>query len=113
NGTMSSAILERVADVAADVRAWRRHLHQHPELSFQEHETTAFIEAKLRAFGIKTQRPTPTGVVGVVEGGQPGRTIALRADIDALPIHEENNVPYRSTRDGVMHACGHDAHTAI
>ncbi|HEX6989047.1 MAG TPA: amidohydrolase [Bacillota bacterium] len=108
-----NTILEGAGSLAADVRGWRRHLHQHPELSFQEKETTAFIEARLRQFGIETLRPTPTGVVGVIQGGQPGRTVALRADIDALPIHEENNVPYRSTRDGVMHACGHDAHTAM
>ncbi|REJ36837.1 MAG: amidohydrolase, partial [Bacillota bacterium] len=108
-----SAILDAVQEIAGDVRAWRRHLHSHPELSYQEHETTAFVEARLREFGIETQRPTPTGVVGIIDGAGPGRTVALRADIDALPIQEENDVPYRSTRDGVMHACGHDAHTAM
>lgn len=122
-------INRHVAQVMDEVIAWRRHLHQYPELSFQEYETTEFIEARLREMGVQTQRPTPTGVVGVIEGLRPVgerdrssgagaaasvvKTIAVRADIDALPIVEENDLPYKSTRDGVMHACGHDGHTAI
>jgi amidohydrolase len=95
--------------------AWRRHLHANPELSFQEHETSAFVEQTLRSFGgLEIERPTPTSVVARLHGvGRPGKVVALRGDLDALPIHEENDVPYASTRAGVMHACGHDGHTAM
>lgn len=93
--------------------AIRRHLHAHPELSYQEHNTVAYVEAHLQSLGIATQRMGGTGVVGIIEGVEPGsRVMALRADMDALPIEESNDVPYRSTVPGVMHACGHDAHTA-
>ena len=102
------------ADLEAQAIHWRRHLHAHPELSFEEHETSAFVADLLRSFGgLEIERPTPTSVVAVLRGGRPGKTLALRADMDALPIQEENDVPYASTRPGVMHACGHDAHTAI
>lgn len=90
----------------------RHHLHAHPELSYQEVETSRFIQQKLQAFGIPYQVMATTGVVGLIKGKNPDkRVVALRADIDALPILEENNVPYKSTRDGIMHACGHDVHT--
>lgn len=90
----------------------RHHLHAHPELSYQEVETSGFIQQKLQEFGIPYQIMATTGVVGLIKGKNPDkRVIALRADIDALPILEENNVPYKSTREGVMHACGHDVHT--
>ena len=90
----------------------RRHLHAHPELSYQEFETSQFIQGKLKEFGIPFQVKATTGVEGIILGKDPGkRIIALRADMDALPIKEENDIPYRSTRDGVMHACGHDVHT--
>lgn len=90
----------------------RHHLHAHPELSYQEVETSKFIQQKLQEFGIPYQVMATTGVVGLIKGKNPDkRIVALRADIDALPILEENNVPYKSTRDGVMHACGHDVHT--
>src|SRR5579872_98920 len=92
----------------------RHHLHAHPELSYQEYQTSAFVQQKLGAAGIPFRTMAGTGVVGLIEGANPGkRVIALRADMDALPIREENAVPYRSTNDGVMHACGHDVHTAI
>jgi len=92
--------------------AIRHHLHAHPELSYQEFETAKFVQQKLTEFGIPYQTKATTGVIGLIEGRNPGkRTIALRADMDALPIFEENDVPYRSTTDGVMHACGHDVHT--
>lgn len=112
-----SKILRQKTPVETDVVRWRRHLHAHPELSFQEFETTEFICKKLEEFGIAFERPTETGAVATVRGTAPAAggkpvTVAIRADIDALPIHEENDLPYRSTRDGVMHACGHDAHTA-
>lgn len=98
----------------ADVRSWREHLHAHPELSFNEHQTAAFVADKLSAWGIRHQTGVAkTGIVGLIEGRNPQqRTIALRADMDALPITEANEVPYRSTNEGVMHACGHDVHTS-
>lgn len=88
----------------------RRHLHQHPELSLHEFETTAYIKAFLDSLNIKYDCPLETGVVAYLEGNG-SHTIAYRADIDALPILEENDVPYRSQSDHVMHACGHDGHT--
>lgn len=93
--------------------ALRRHLHAHPELSFQEHETMAFVAKQLTEWGIEHQtHVTDTGIVAHVHGVDPGsRLVALRADMDALPILEANDVPYASTRPGVMHACGHDVHT--
>lgn len=98
---------------AADLTAWRRHLHANPEISFEEHETTAWLKQRLEELGIAYTQPTPTGLVGLVEGNRPGRTVAVRADIDALPILEETGLPFQSTRPGAMHACGHDGHTAI
>lgn len=92
---------------------WRRHLHTNPELSFEEYETTAWLARKMEEWAIPYTRPTPTGLVGLIEGNRPGKTIAIRADIDALPIQEENTFSFRSTKDGIMHACGHDGHTAI
>lgn len=90
----------------------RHHLHAFPELSYQEFETSRFVQEKLSALGIGFTTMATTGVVGIIEGKNPGkRTIALRADMDALPITEENEVPYKSTRPGIMHACGHDVHT--
>jgi amidohydrolase len=92
----------------------RHHLHAHPELSYQEFQTSAYVREKLSSAGIPFQVMAETGVVGTIEGRNPGkRVIALRADMDALPIREENNVPYKSKNDGVMHACGHDVHTTI
>ncbi len=94
--------------------AWRRYLHAHPELSFEEHETAAFVERTLRSFGdFEIERPTPTSVLARLRGARRGKTVALRADMDALPIQEESDAPYVSTRPGVMHACGHDGHTAM
>jgi hippurate hydrolase len=91
----------------------RHHLHAHPELSFREFETSAFVQQKLREFGVSFTAPVAgTGVVGIIEGKRPAsRVIALRADMDALPIAEANEVPYKSVNEGVMHACGHDVHT--
>ncbi|GFH41867.1 N-acyl-L-amino acid amidohydrolase [Lactococcus hodotermopsidis] len=94
--------------------AWRRHLHAHPELSFQEFETTKYIISILETFpNLELQRPTPTGVIAILKGGKPGKTIALRADIDALPIREEADVEFVSENEAVMHACGHDTHTSM
>ncbi|MBB6671141.1 M20 metallopeptidase family protein [Cohnella nanjingensis] len=92
---------------------WRRHLHRHPELSFKENETSAMIAELLSSWGLDVTRGVAgTGVVARLQGGLPGRTIALRADIDALPIQDEKECEYASTVPGVMHACGHDGHTA-
>lgn len=100
--------------VMPDVIAWRRHLHAHPEPSYEEHETSAFIRARLEAIGgFEISRPTPTSVLAELRGGRPGPTLAIRSDHDALPIEEATGLPFASTRPGVMHACGHDGHTAI
>jgi amidohydrolase len=90
----------------------RRHLHAHPELSYQEFETSAFVKNKLAEWNIPFETKATTGVTGLITGKNPGkRIIALRADMDALPILEANDIPYKSTNPGVMHACGHDVHT--
>ena len=90
----------------------RHHIHANPELSYKEFNTSAFIQQKLTEFGVPFEVKATTGVVAVIKGKNPDKkVIALRADMDALPIQEENNVSYRSTIDGVMHACGHDVHT--
>ncbi len=93
---------------------WRRHLHQRPELGFQETLTADFIQSKLTDWQIPhTPGIAQTGIVAILKGDQPGPTLAIRADMDALPIQEANDVPYRSLHDGKMHACGHDGHVAI
>ncbi len=93
---------------------WRRHLHANPELSFQEERTSQFVYDTLAGFGnLELSRPTKTSVMAKLTGAKPGKVIGFRADMDALPIQEETNLPYASKVDGVMHACGHDAHTSI
>ena len=109
---------EQIKDLAAkysdEFIEVRRHLHANPELSYQEFETSKFVQGKLSSFGIPYEIMAETGVVGLIKGKNPGsRIVALRADMDALPIQEENNIKYKSTHPGVMHACGHDAHTTI
>jgi amidohydrolase len=101
-------------DYKAEIIANRRHLHANPELSFHEFKTVAFVEEQLRSFGITyLERKANTGIVALIEGRNPSqKTIALRGDMDALPIIEQNDVPYKSINPGVMHACGHDVHTA-
>ncbi len=94
------------------VIGYRRHIHANPELSYLENNTADFISSKLTELGIPHTRMAKTGVIGIIEGKSPGKTIALRADIDALPIEEKNEVPYKSKSSGVMHACGHDVHTS-
>jgi len=96
-----------------DVVAWRRHLHRHPEISFEEHETSAWVADKLASFELEVERPTATSVLARLSSGRPGPTVALRADIDALPIQEQSGVEFASERPGAMHACGHDGHTAM
>ena len=102
--TLASRYFEKYRQV-------RHHLHAHPELSYQEHNTSKFVQDKLQALGIPFTVMAETGVVGIIQGRPSDRVIALRADMDALPIQEENNVAYASTINGVMHACGHDVHT--
>jgi amidohydrolase len=97
-----------------DVVRWRRHLHRHPELSFEERETADFVASTLSRFGgLEVSRPVAHGVVARLATGRPGPTVALRADVDALPIDEESGVEFASSRPGVMHACGHDGHAAM
>jgi hippurate hydrolase len=106
-----------IAELVADAQRWRRHLHAHPELLYDLDQTAAFVAERLREFGCDEIRTGigRSGVVGVIKGrkGASGRAIGLRADMDALPIVETTNLPYRSTVPGRMHACGHDGHTAI
>src|SRR5581483_10541692 len=103
----SPSILDEVVET-------RRHLHRHPEVSWEESSTSAFVRDRLASLGLRVDEcPTPTGAVAFLDTGRPGRTVLLRADIDALPIREESGVPFQSSQDGRMHACGHDAHTAI
>ena len=112
-------IVNRIADLHAEITDWRRDLHAHPELLFDVHRTAATVADKLKAFGCDevVAGIGRTGVVGVIkgraapEGGR--RTIGLRADMDALPIEEATGRPYASTNPGKMHACGHDGHTAM
>jgi amidohydrolase len=96
-----------------EVRELRRDFHQHPELGFQEIRTSEIVENYLKRLGLETTRIARTGVVGLLSGAARGPTLLLRADMDALPIQEESDLPFRSVHDGVMHACGHDGHTAI
>ncbi len=112
-----ASLLEKIKalsnSIAEETVANRHHLHMHPELSFQETATQAYVEKQLNAWGIPNSRLANTGVVGIIEGRNPGKkVVALRADMDALPITETNDVPYKSTNPGVMHACGHDVHTS-
>ncbi|MET0968678.1 MAG: M20 aminoacylase family protein [Tardiphaga sp.] len=111
-------IIDRVAELQPDIMAWRRDLHAHPELLYDVHRTAAFVAEQLREFGCDevVTGLGRTGVVGVIKGSKSGgerRVIGLRADMDALPIDEETNLPYASKTPGKMHACGHDGHTAM
>ncbi|SIO66094.1 hippurate hydrolase [Bradyrhizobium erythrophlei] len=113
-------IVNRVADLQPDIQAWRRDIHENPELLYEVHRTAAFVADRLREFGCDEVATGlgRTGVVGVIKGKKPAgngeiRVIGLRADMDALPIEEETNLPYASRTPGLMHACGHDGHTAM
>lgn len=110
---MLEQIFESIDHIYPEMVDIRRYLHQHPELSFQEYQTSQYIAEYYEDLGIPYQKNIGgNGVVATLKGGKPGKTIALRADFDALPIQDEKDVPYRSKVDGVMHACGHDGHTA-
>jgi len=113
-------IVNRVADLQPDIQAWRRDIHEHPELLYDVHRTSAFVADRLREFGCDEVATGlgRTGVVGVIKGRKPAgnggvKVIGLRADMDALPIEEKTNLAYASKTPGVMHACGHDGHTAM
>jgi amidohydrolase len=110
--TLQSKIQSLAKQYASEFIEIRRHLHAHPELSYQEFETSRFIQNKLSGYVIPFEVMAETGVVGLIKGKNPDKkVIALRADMDALPITEENDIPYKSKNTGVMHACGHDVHT--
>ena len=107
-------VIDRISEFADDITAWRRDFHQHPEIGMQEVRTSGIVADLLREWGIETHTGIGnTGVVGVLKGKGKGRTIGLRADMDALPIDERTNLPFSSKNPGVMHACGHDAHTSM
>src|SRR3989442_3498286 len=113
----SDRLKSDIDELVPDLVALRRDLHEHPELSFEEVRTSGIVAQRLQAMGLEVQTGiAKTGVVGLLRGGasKPGaKTIAIRADMDALPVHELNEIDYRSTIDGKMHACGHDGHTSI
>src|SRR3954465_5547442 len=105
------AAAERLAAALVETR---RDIHRHPELGNRETRTGQLVADRLKALGLEVRYPVAkTGVVGVLKGGRPGPTVAVRADMDALPMQEVNDVPYKSQNPGVKHACGHDAHTTI
>ena len=107
-------IVDRIARMQADLSAWRRDLHAHPELGFEETRTSDLVAAKLAAFGCEVHRGLgKTGVVGTLRAGASARSVGLRADMDALPIEEANDCEHRSRQQGKMHACGHDGHTTM
>lgn len=108
-------VLNRIADFAAEMTAWRRHLHRHPELGFACHGTAAFVAERLRDFGVDEihEGIATSGIVAIIRGRGEGPTIGLRADMDALPIAEATGADHASAVPGVMHACGHDGHTAM
>lgn len=103
-----------VQEVNEEVIRWRRHLHENPEVSFEEELTAQFVYDTLQSFGgLTLSRPTKTSVLATLQGGKPGKVLAIRADMDALPIEEENTFEFASRKKGAMHACGHDGHTAM
>jgi amidohydrolase len=111
---LTDQIKQLARKYAPDLIEIRHHLHAHPELSYQEFETSKFVQEKLAGIGIPFRVMAATGVVGLIRGKNPdSRVIALRADMDALPIREENDISYRSRNEGIMHACGHDVHTTV
>lgn len=108
-------VVNRIAAFAEDMKTWRRHLHSIPELGLECHETAAFVVERLREFGVDEVHEgiATSGIVAIIEGQSAGPTIGLRADMDALPIHEATGLEHASTRLGKMHACGHDGHTTM
>lgn len=114
HAAVPSQIRPQIHALQSELVAWRRSLHQYPELGFREHRTAAFVQQRLQDWRIAHETGIAgTGIVATLKGHQSGPVLAIRADMDALPVLEENLVPYRSLQEGVMHACGHDGHTAI
>jgi amidohydrolase len=109
------AVINRIAGFSDEMKGWRRHMHANPELGFECHQTAAFVVARLKEFGITEihEGIANSGLVAIIDGQGAGPTIGLRADMDALPIHEATGVEYTSTIEGKMHACGHDGHTTM
>lgn len=110
---MNNSTKQRILELKDEIVRLRRDFHMHPELGFEEVRTNGVITKYLEACGIETQTMTKTGVVGLLRGGKPGPTVMLRADMDALPVTEETDLPYKSVNPGKMHACGHDGHMAM
>ena len=108
-------VINRIADMHSNMTEWRRHLHSIPKISFDSPKTSAFVECKLHEFGVDEVHAgkAQTGLVAVIYGQSDGSKIGLRADVDALPIKENNRTDHASTHDGKMHACGHDEHTTM
>ena len=110
---MESKIKTLATEYFVEIQEIRRHLHENPELSFVEFETSSFLKKKLTEWGLEIDATwVKTGFTVVIDSGKPGKTIAVRADLDALPIQEKADVKYASKVDGRMHACGHDVHSA-
>src|SRR6056297_1534724 len=107
------AVKDQAAALKDELIELRRDFHMHPELGFEEYRTADKVEQYLKGIGLTPKRVAKTGVIATLEGARPGQTLLLRADMDALPIQEENQVSYKSQNDGCMHACGHDAHTVM
>ena len=109
------AIINRIADYSDDMKAWRQHLHAHPELDFECHETAKFVAERLKEFGVDEihEGIATSGLVAIINGQSSGPTIGLRSDMDALPIQEVRDLEYKSKTDGKMHACGHDGHMTM
>jgi carboxypeptidase Ss1 len=108
------SLLQQIRPYEKEIVAIRRKIHANPELSYKENETARLVSSKLRSLGIKTQTGIGgTGVVGILKGSKQGKVVALRADMDALPVNESVEVPFKSKKSGIMHACGHDAHVAM
>ncbi len=110
---MSNALLQEAKSLGPWLQEIFFQIHRNPELGQQEHETQALILAELKKLGIEAEPIADTGVLGIIRGGKPGKTVAFRADMDALPVEEQTDLPYRSQVPGVMHACGHDSHVTV
>ena len=110
---MNDPILERSKELESYIIEKRRDFHKNPEVRFEEERTSKVVKEELQRYGYSIKETAGTGVIATLKGGKEGKTVALRADMDALPLQEENDVPYKSQIDGKMHACGHDAHTAM
>ena len=111
---LKKIIDKKTEEIAKEIICWRRQLHQHPELELNCYDTAEFVSRILNYYGLEVSSGiAQTGVVGILKGGKPGLVVALRVDMDALPVQEQTNLPFASQKKGVMHACGHDGHTAI